>query len=67
MNESKREHRLQIMVDDAELKAIDEWRYEMRVPTRSAAFRELLKLGLAAEGDKPPPQHAALGAGRCLS
>ena len=56
-DERKRKFRLQIMVDEAELKRIDEWRYEERVPTRSEAFRELLKLGLATEGDEPPPHH----------
>lgn len=43
-----RTERLQIMVDEAELEAIDNWRFRMRMPTRTAAIRELLRLGLNA-------------------
>ena len=45
-----REQRLQIMLTEEELKAIDDWRFTARMPTRAAAVRELLKRGLAAEG-----------------
>ncbi len=45
-----RVERLQIMLDDAELSAIDDWRFLRRMPSRAAAIRELLRLGLAAEG-----------------
>jgi hypothetical protein len=45
-----REQRLQIMLTEEELKAIDDWRFARRMPTRAAAVRELLKRGLAAEG-----------------
>jgi hypothetical protein len=45
-----RVERLQIMLTDDELVAIDNWRFERRMPTRAAAIRELLKRGLAAEG-----------------
>jgi hypothetical protein len=45
-----REQRLQIMLTQEELAAIDDWRFECRMPTRAAAVRELLKRGLAAEG-----------------
>jgi hypothetical protein len=38
------------MVTEEELAAIDDWRFECRMPTRAAAVRELLKRGLAAEG-----------------
>ncbi|MEQ8509735.1 MAG: ribbon-helix-helix protein, CopG family [Rhodospirillaceae bacterium] len=41
-----RTERLQIMLDEEELKAIEEWRYDMRLPSRSAAIRELLRIGL---------------------
>ena len=50
MVERAREGRLQIMLDDDELSAIDDWRFEMRMPSRAAAVRELLRLGLAAVG-----------------
>jgi predicted nucleotidyltransferase len=50
MSELMREQRLQIMLTGHELRAIDDWRFTRRMPTRAAAVRELLKRGLAAEG-----------------
>ena len=43
-----RETRLQIMLDDAELAAIDDYRFQHRMPSRAAAVRQLLRLGMAA-------------------
>jgi hypothetical protein len=51
MAERSRDGRLQIMLDDDELSAIDDWRFQMRMPSRAAAVRELLRLGLAAVGE----------------
>jgi hypothetical protein len=45
-----REVRLQIMLSDQELKAVDSFRFEHRMPSRAAAVRELLRYGLAAVG-----------------
>jgi hypothetical protein len=45
-----REQRLQIMLTDAELSALDTWRFTRHMPSRAAAIRELLRRGLAAEG-----------------
>ncbi len=45
-----RGERLQIMLTDGELAALDDWRFARRMPSRAAAVRELLKRGLAAEG-----------------
>jgi hypothetical protein len=45
-----RPERLQIMLKPAELKAIDNWRFLKRMPSRASAVRELLKRGLAADG-----------------
>ncbi len=42
--------RLQIMLDDEELTAIENWRFLKRMPSRTAAVREILRRGLAAEG-----------------
>jgi hypothetical protein len=42
--------RLQIMLTSEELQLLDDWRFTHRMPSRSAAVRELLKRGLAAEG-----------------
>lgn len=50
VGELTREQRLQIMVTEQELQAIDDWRFMRRMPTRAAAIRELLKRGLTAEG-----------------
>jgi metal-responsive CopG/Arc/MetJ family transcriptional regulator len=41
-----RHERLQIMLDDDELRAVDDFRYDYRLPSRAAAVRELLKRGL---------------------
>ena len=45
-----RDERLQIMLSQEELSALDDFRFKYRMPTRAAAVRELLKLGLASEG-----------------
>jgi len=45
-----REERLQIMLSPTELSVIDDFRFAHRMPTRAAAVRELLKLGLASAG-----------------
>jgi len=47
---SDREERLQVMLSPEELAAIDSWRFSRRMPSRAAATRELLRLGMAAEG-----------------
>jgi hypothetical protein len=47
-----RGERLQIMLDDDELKAVEDFRFARRMPSRAAAVRELLKRGLASEGFK---------------
>jgi metal-responsive CopG/Arc/MetJ family transcriptional regulator len=44
---SARQVRLQIMLRSDELAAVDEWRFAMRMPSRAAAIRELLRRGLA--------------------
>ena len=52
----KRTEKLQLMLDDDELKAIDDWRFDNRLPSRAAAIRELLRRGLKTdEFDDPPP------------
>ncbi|WP_217577565.1 hypothetical protein [Mesorhizobium sp. GbtcB19] len=50
MAELERPQRLQIMLTEDELAALENWRFEKRMPSRSAAVRELLRRGLAAEG-----------------
>lgn len=50
MGELTRQERLQIMLTESELSAVDDWRFARRMPSRASAIRELLKRGLAAEG-----------------
>jgi hypothetical protein len=45
-----RGERLQVMLTPQELRALDDWRFKSRMPSRAAAIRELLKRGLAGEG-----------------
>lgn len=45
-----RETRLQIMLDENELSAIDDWRFKHRMPSRAAAIRQLIGIGLRAVG-----------------
>lgn len=45
-----RGERLQIMLSPEELAVVDDFRFQHRMPTRAAAVRELLKLGLASIG-----------------
>lgn len=45
-----RGERLQVMLSPEELSAVDDFRFKHRMPTRAAAVRELLKMGLAAIG-----------------
>ena len=56
----KRTTKLQLMLDDMELKAIDDWRFAHRMPTRAAALRELLRRGLLADEffDEPSTEEA---------
>lgn len=45
-----RGERLQIMLSQDELLALDDFRFANRMPSRAAAVRELLRRGLIAEG-----------------
>ncbi|WP_353645855.1 hypothetical protein [Mesorhizobium sp. WSM2239] len=50
MSQLERAERLQIMLNGEELEALENWRFEKRMPSRAAAVRELLRRGLAADG-----------------
>ena len=52
MPERNRAERLQIMLTAEELAALDDWRFAHRMPSRASAIRELLKRGLAVEGER---------------
>jgi CheY-like chemotaxis protein len=49
---ARRTEKLQIMLDDAELEAIDAWRFENYMPSRAAAVRALLHVALKGRGAK---------------
>jgi hypothetical protein len=46
-----RGERLQIMLSPEELRVVDSFRFQHRMPSRAAAVRELFRLGIAAAGD----------------
>jgi len=48
--EQKRLTRLQVMLTDIELRALDDFRFVKRMPSRAAAIREILRRGLLADG-----------------
>jgi hypothetical protein len=50
MSDLERGERLQIMLSAAELRAVENWRFDKRMPSRASAVRELLRRGLLAEG-----------------
>ena len=57
-NGDGRGERLQVMLSPDELSALDDFRFKIRMPSRAAAVRELLKRGLAAEGFVSTDQRA---------
>ncbi len=64
MVERTRPERLQIMLNNDELKALDDWRFARRMPSRAAAIRELLRCGLSVDGihlAPPGKQSASFG------
>ncbi len=50
MSDLGRPERLQIMLNADELEAVENFRFDKRMPSRAAAVRELLRRGLAGEG-----------------
>ncbi|MER8433674.1 hypothetical protein [Mesorhizobium caraganae] len=51
MPAANRTYRLQIMLNAEELAILDAWRFENRLPSRSDAVRELLRLGQSVPGN----------------
>jgi len=54
----KRTERLQILLEVEEMTALDDWRFAHRVPTRGAAVRELMRLGLNGKAEDLLAQRA---------
>lgn len=50
-NDLSRGERLQIMLEAEELRALDDFRFANRMPSRAAAVRELLRRGLGVGGE----------------
>jgi hypothetical protein len=50
MADLERPERLQVMLSGEELQAVENFRFDKRMPSRAAAVRELLRRGLASEG-----------------
>ena len=50
MSDIERDIRLQIMLSPEEMRALEDWRFSRRMPSRASAIRELLKRGLSADG-----------------
>ena len=50
-NRERGEH-LQIMLLEEELRALDDFRFSHRMPSRAAAIREVLRRGLGVKGEK---------------
>ena len=58
-----REKRLQIMLSPEELKAVDNFRFQHRMPTRAAAVRELLRHGIEQVCMRPVAENAGITSG----
>jgi hypothetical protein len=52
----ERETRLQVMLSEDELSALDDFRFRQRMPSRAAAIRELLRRGLGVDGGTAAPR-----------
>ena len=46
--QDKRSERIQIQLTEDELSSLDEWRFRNQIPSRAAAIRELMRMGLAS-------------------
>lgn len=47
----ERDERLQIMLSPEELTALDDFRFQNRMPSRASAIREVLRRGLGVNGE----------------
>ena len=52
MADLERPERLQIMLSPDELEALENWRFDTRMPSRAAAVRELLRERLAGKEER---------------
>lgn len=54
-SESPAIHRVQAMLTDAELAALDDWRFARRIGSRSEAIRQLIARGLTVPDEPEAP------------
>ena len=59
MREVGRDNRLQVMLTDDELAAIQDYQFSTRLGTRAEAVRELIRLGLGAHRNRVAKNAAA--------
>lgn len=52
-DKQKRAERLQLMLTQDEIEFVDNWRFEHKMPSRSAAVRALLRLAFEVDGRSP--------------
>ena len=50
--QSKKVKRVPLLLDDEEIKAVDDWRSANKITSRNEALRLLIKLALKTEGEK---------------
>ncbi len=50
-NQELRTERIQLMLTPSEVKALEDWRYSHRAPTKSDAVLRLIGLGLKAQAE----------------
>ena len=55
IQDRERGERLQIMLSEEELAALDDFRFRNRMPSRAAAIREVLRRGLGVNQEKSAP------------
>ena len=57
----KRTEKIQLMLNEDEITAIDDWRFEHRLPSRAAALRELISRGLTTTEFAEPKEGKTSG------
>jgi hypothetical protein len=53
--EKERTYRLEMYLSDDDRRALEDFRFRQRLPSRSAAVRELLRRGLASDDREEMP------------
>lgn len=51
---NRRTERIQIQLTEDELSSLDGWRFKNQIPSRAAAIRELMRMGLSGTEVRDP-------------